>query len=526
MIEVDLPDGSVAEFPDGTTPEVMKRAISKKFPVQPQQPAKPGYGEDMLRSVPSGLRSGVEGLLGAIGSANQLTGDLAAKGAGYLGAGQGMQDFVRNVGRRANLMPFAPTSEEIGAATDAGVKAVPGSENVQAATRYQPQTLPGKIVRTGSELLPNVMAGPGGVGRKILQTGASAAASELAGAATEGTAAEPWARVAGMVAGGAATAARDPKVAKTATEEVLAKLNKNKEDAYALSEKAGVIIKPEGMKSLYKKVADDFADHAADPGNEPGAHRALARIEKDLNNNVTLKGLDTIRKMAGNSYELGNKSNNSLVAKIVKRIDELIDSKDPAHMAGIDTKIGAQAIDVARKFAHRAFKLETVTNLVKKGNIRADTNITDTRVKNIKSQLSKINDPYSSWGRGFNAAEKEAAGKAAKYTPAQRALHGASVLNPFGGGKLSAGTHIAAAAFNAGTGNLPALALQAGGIGVGMGFAKAAEALAAKSVDEFVSLVANGGVPAPVAKQALLHLSPAKREAITRTLLSIGGAGQ
>ena len=31
MIEVDLPDGSIAEFPDGTPPEVMKRALQKRF---------------------------------------------------------------------------------------------------------------------------------------------------------------------------------------------------------------------------------------------------------------------------------------------------------------------------------------------------------------------------------------------------------------------------------------------------------------------------------------------------------------
>src|SRR5688572_18807213 len=39
MIEVDLPDGSVAEFPDGTPPETMKMALQKRFPAQaPQSP--------------------------------------------------------------------------------------------------------------------------------------------------------------------------------------------------------------------------------------------------------------------------------------------------------------------------------------------------------------------------------------------------------------------------------------------------------------------------------------------------------
>lgn len=40
MIEVELPDGSIAEFPDGTPPEVMQAAISKRFgPSQQSQTA-------------------------------------------------------------------------------------------------------------------------------------------------------------------------------------------------------------------------------------------------------------------------------------------------------------------------------------------------------------------------------------------------------------------------------------------------------------------------------------------------------
>lgn len=41
MIEVQLPDGSIAEFPDGTAPDVMKAAIQKRFPVQAPADAAP-----------------------------------------------------------------------------------------------------------------------------------------------------------------------------------------------------------------------------------------------------------------------------------------------------------------------------------------------------------------------------------------------------------------------------------------------------------------------------------------------------
>jgi hypothetical protein len=303
------------------------------------------------------------------------------------------------------------------------------------------------------------------------------------------------------------------------------KLAANKEAAYKLSEKAGVIIKPEGMKHLADKVEADLANFGYDPDLHPGAKVALKKITEKLGQNVTLKGLDTIRKTAGNAYIQGNKSNNAAVSKIVQHIDDLIESNDPNLMAGLDTAVGTKALKIAREYAKRSFKMEKANNLILKGNQMADRNITDTRVKSVKSQLAKINDPFSSWGRGFTSAEKEAAAKASKYTPAQRALHGASVLNPFGGGKLSAAGHLAAGAANLATGNLPGLALQAAGGVAGAGFQKAGEALANKSVQEFVDLVARGGVPAPVVQNALQRLAHAKREAVSRALMAVGAWG-
>lgn len=90
MIEVELPDGSIAEFPDGTAPEAMKAAIQKRFPVQaPPQPAptqaaplnpeladlpipgtlpsdaapKPITG--MMENIGAGIDSGANAILGA-----------------------------------------------------------------------------------------------------------------------------------------------------------------------------------------------------------------------------------------------------------------------------------------------------------------------------------------------------------------------------------------------------------------------------------------------------------------------------
>jgi hypothetical protein len=72
-IEVELPDGSIAEFPDGTSPEVMKSALAKRFGrAQPMTPAEKLANEDRLTGTslnPAEGMSGFERLRSAYGSA-------------------------------------------------------------------------------------------------------------------------------------------------------------------------------------------------------------------------------------------------------------------------------------------------------------------------------------------------------------------------------------------------------------------------------------------------------------------------
>lgn len=71
---------------------------------------------------------------------------------------------------------------------------------------YEPQTTSGKYARSVGEFVP-VMANPRiGVPSRIASTLVGGLASEAAGQATEGTAAEPWARIAAGIAGTAAPA--------------------------------------------------------------------------------------------------------------------------------------------------------------------------------------------------------------------------------------------------------------------------------------------------------------------------------
>src|SRR5690606_8530489 len=67
---------------------------------------------------------------------------------------------------------------------------------------YEPQTTAGKYARTVGEFAPMALNPTVGVATRVASTVGGGLASEAAGQATEGTAAEPWARLAGGVVGG------------------------------------------------------------------------------------------------------------------------------------------------------------------------------------------------------------------------------------------------------------------------------------------------------------------------------------
>lgn len=151
-----------------------------------------GTAEDVARSTAAGLRRGVEAIPGMAGDISQLGRAGIAKVAGWLGA-------------------EPETSKAI---TDYDIPWVPDvtTENIHAATTpllgksYEPQTTAGKYARTAAEFAPafvgNPLAGAGKFAGKLALGAGAGLASEAAGQATEGTAAEPYARAATGIAAG------------------------------------------------------------------------------------------------------------------------------------------------------------------------------------------------------------------------------------------------------------------------------------------------------------------------------------
>lgn len=149
----------------------------------------PSTAADVAKSAGVGVAKGAIGLAGALGD---LT-DLGAKGiesaTNFVSDKLGVERYKRP--EQPSVLENIPTSSSI-------TKAVED----KTGKFYEPQTTAGKYARTAGEFLPSSLLGPGSLGVKVGTGMAAAAGSEAAGQATEGTPAEPYARVAGALAGG------------------------------------------------------------------------------------------------------------------------------------------------------------------------------------------------------------------------------------------------------------------------------------------------------------------------------------
>lgn len=158
-----------------------------------QQPDQPSAISDILQSAGSGLRQGVEGLIGLAGDSRDMQSGIAKWVAEKFGASPETQQTIGSVASRLSPFPFAPDSAKIQDETNSVIGAP-----------YKPQTTEGKYANTIGQFAPAALI-PGGGGlvrRAVTQALLPALGSETAGQLTEGTAAEPYARMGGALVGG------------------------------------------------------------------------------------------------------------------------------------------------------------------------------------------------------------------------------------------------------------------------------------------------------------------------------------
>jgi hypothetical protein len=203
-IQIGAPDGSIVEFPGGTSDDVIRSAMAKAYPAPPQASAavtpqattdKPSVAADVAKSGGIGVVKGGLGLLGSLGDLTDLGAKGIEKASNFVSDRLGVDRYQRPAA--PSILQNIPTGGSL-------------QKNVEGVTGefYQPKTTAGEYAQTAGEFLPGLIGGPEGIASRLAtRVAAPAVASETAGQLTQGTAAEPYARIAGALLSPVATSA-------------------------------------------------------------------------------------------------------------------------------------------------------------------------------------------------------------------------------------------------------------------------------------------------------------------------------
>lgn len=510
MIEVELPDGTIAEFPDGTSQDVIKGALQKRFGAPESQ-----QSQDMRQEL-----SGMSNMLGdaQIESLPQARYDALSPGGKAMavarGAGRMADDFVRGT---ADMLTFGLADEFAAKAGDlTGIGGEAGNYEQNLADQRQRDS-EGGVPRFAGQMAGAVMM-PGAAAKTTvgaMRQGALMGGAYGFGSGEGGALERAKSMGGGAIVGGAAGAA--VRGAANAIERRLAgkvipsaeELGRYASAAYRAADDAGVIIKPQSTQRLTAAIKNDLAEFGYDPGLQSGISVVLNRLDNLQDQNVTLKGMDIIRRLAreaGNSAG-DNGSQRALSKKIIDKIDDFISDLKPADVLAGNAKEAGNHMFRARSIWTRMKKAETLDNALTKAERRAASTGSGGNADNAMRQNVRalLDNPRTS--RGMSAAERKAAERVVRGTPVQNTLRLAGKLSPAGNG-LMAGLGVGGAMVNPAYG-IPSL--------VGLGAKAAADRMTVRNVEKLSQLIRSGGlttkqvaefirqgvIPAPVGFQAI-----------------------
>lgn len=304
-------------------------------------------------------------------------------------------------------------------------------------------------------------------------------------------------------------------------------LSKAAQAAYKAADDAGVIIRPESAQRLATSIKQQLAEDGFDTALHPGVMAVLNRLDGLEGQNVTLKGMDIIRRVAANAAgDVTRPDQQRLVSKMINQIDDFIGDLKPADVLAGDSREAANQMLKARSLWTRLKKAEKVDSAILKAERRAASTGSGGNADNAMRQNVRALLDNPKTARGMSAAEKKAAERVVRGTVPQNALRLAGKLAPTG---VVSGTLSSAAGYGL-----------AGPIGIGLPVLGAgAKALADKmtvgNVEKLSQLIRSGGlttqqiaeyirqgvIPAPVGFKALEAAANAAQNKVAKGAASI-----
>lgn len=403
---------------------------------------------------------------------------------------QGVDAFVRG----AADVPTFGLADEISAAAGAATGIGGERGNYEGNLEFQrAMDEQDEVTNPGARFAGQVtgaMALPAGRAKTVL--GAAAEGAAVSGGygfgSGEGGVVERGKNAVKSAAIGAPVAATVRGVANTLGNRAAAKtipsneqIRKHAETAYNKAEAAGVIFKPDGVKQLAHQIVADLADFGFDPALQPGVAAVIRRFQGLDGQNVTLKGLDVVRRVANNAAKVkDNPSQQEISRRIIDRIDDYIENVTEADVLMGNAKQGAAAMREGREAWGRFRRSQMVDTATARADLRAASTGSGGNADNATRQNVRrlVERP------GLKPNEKAAAERVVRGTPTQNALRLVGKLAPTGvvSGVLSGGAGVTLAG--------PAgLALPL----VGAGAKALADRMTIKNVERLSQIIRSGG---------------------------------
>jgi hypothetical protein len=409
----------------------------------------------------SGLREGAAGLAGLPADAINLVGQMA--------------------GRGDQTAQFAK---------DYGSEAMRGRIEGATGEMYQPQTGVESVVNTAFSFAPGVIGGGASLPVKLATRMAlPAAAAEGAKALTAGTAAEPYAPIAGGLFGlaggmGIERAITRPAVAARPTR---ADIAKRTDDLYESADLKNVVVKPAPVASFVDDLKVRIDRDIASDFDAERTFKVLDKLKTDKP--VRLEDIDRIRKRLGNSDYAGQTAdfkptpNARAAMEARSAIDDFLANLQQPQLVAGDAQVAAPILREAQKTAHVGFKMDKIARWLRDAEIDAAKSHSGGNLENVIYQkiagaLKRPEKELRGWSK-----EEIAALKRVLPNMAESILRRSSKFLGGGGGL---GQYGVAAGGAAAFGPLGAIGLPA----AGMALNKAGSAIASRKLNNVTDILA------------------------------------
>lgn len=380
----------------------------------------PAAAENSLSGSAKALGVGAaEGLIGLAGLPADAT-DLATRGFDYM------------TGKNTNetVAPLAKTL---------------GSQNIKKTVEgftgefRKPETVAEKYLQTGASFLPAAVGGPAGLAARVATRAViPGVASEAAGQLTEGTDAEPYARVGGALAGaigGAriASALNKPKLAAVPTK---AELDTATGGGYKSQAIKDLEIDSASAGTFVDKVIGSLKKDRFSEKQAPKTYDALEGLRKaEFGANHTVADFDATRKVLNKiAGDFANATEVGSAQRAIRAIDAYTMRVPQAHVLAGDARQAGKDLFEARKNAAAGFRSQRVIDAIEKATNTAGATHSGSNLENeVRKQIRNMLNNRKQM-RGFNAEEKAALEKVARGDLASNALRRVGKLLGGGGG--------------------------------------------------------------------------------------------